>query len=167
MPIAGKKVECCPIGVIRSPHTDPARTPIQPRYARGVEGTVEILPELKDALDDIEGFSHILLLYHFHRAKAHRLKVVPFLDEVERGLFSTRYPARPNPIGLSVVRLLRREGTRLHVSDVDILDGTPLLDIKPHVVRFGVEDSIRSGWQDAIDETTAMERGRRQGAATE
>jgi len=150
-----------PIGVIRSPHTDPAKCPIQPRYARGIEGRIEINPAFEDGLDDLDGFSHIVLLFHFHRAKPHRLKVVPFLDDAPRGVFSTRAPSRPNPIGMSVVRLVRREGCILHITNVDVLDGTPLLDIKPHVERFGVDGPIRSGWQGAVDETEAERRGRR------
>jgi tRNA-Thr(GGU) m(6)t(6)A37 methyltransferase TsaA len=150
-----------PIGVIRSPHTDPAKCPIQPRYARGIEGRIEIDSAFAEGLDDLDGFSHIVLLFHLHRAKPHRLKVVPFLDDVPRGVFSTRAPSRPNPIGMSVVRLLRRDGCVLHIADVDVLDGTPLLDIKPHVERFGVDGSIRSGWQETIDEDDAERRGRR------
>jgi tRNA-Thr(GGU) m(6)t(6)A37 methyltransferase TsaA len=146
---------------VHSPHVDPAKTPIQPRYARGIEGRIEVRSEYAEGLDDLDGFSHIVLLYHCHRAKPLRLKIVPYLDDVERGVFSTRYPSRPNPIGMSVARLLRREGTTLFISDVDLLDGTPLLDIKPHIARFGVEDPIRSGWQDAVDEATAERRGRR------
>jgi tRNA-Thr(GGU) m(6)t(6)A37 methyltransferase TsaA len=137
-----------PIGVIRSPHTDPAKCPIQPRYARGIEGRIEIDPAFEEGLDDLDGFSHIVLLFHLHRANPHRLKVVPFFDDVPRGVFSTRAPSRPNPIGMSVVRLLRRDGCVLHIADVDVLDGTPLLDIKPHVERFGIDGPIRSGWQE-------------------
>jgi len=150
-----------PIGVIRSPHTDPSRTPIQPRYADGFEGRVEIDPAFVEGLDDLDGFSHIVLLFHLHRAKSCRLKVVPFLEDTPRGVFATRAPSRPNPIGLSVVRLLRREGRVLYIGDVDVLDGTPLLDIKPHIPRFGVDGPIRSGWQERIDEAEAERRGRR------
>ena len=150
-----------PIGVIRSPHTDPSRTPIQPHYAGGFEGRVEIDPAFVEGLDDLDGFSHIVLLFHLHRAKACRLKVVPFLEDTPRGVFATRAPARPNPIGLSVVRLLRRAGPVLYIADVDVLDGTPLLDIKPHIARFGVDGPIRSGWQERIDEVEAERRGRR------
>lgn len=150
-----------PIGVIRSPYTDPATCPIQPRYARGIEGRIEIDPAFEEGLDDLDGFSHIVLLFCFHRAKPFRLRVMPFLDDVPRGVFSTRAPSRPNPIGMSVVRLLRRDGCVLHIADVDVLDETPLLDIKPHVERFGVDGPIRSGWQAAVDEDEAERRGRR------
>jgi len=151
-----------PIGVIRSPHTDAAKCPIQPRYARGIEGRIEIDAAFEEGLDDLDGFSHVVLLFHFHRAKPYRLKVVPFLDDAVRGVFSTRAPSRPNPIGMSVVRLLRREGRVLHIADVDVLDGTPLLDIKPHIERFGVEGPVRCGWQEAVDEAVAERRGRRE-----
>jgi tRNA-Thr(GGU) m(6)t(6)A37 methyltransferase TsaA len=147
-----------PIGIVRSPHTDPAKTPIQPRYAQGIEGRVEIDPALEEGLDDLEGFSHIVLLFHLHRAKPFRLKVVPFLDNTPRGVFSTRAPSRPNSIGMSVVRLLRREGRILHIGDVDILDGTPLLDIKPHIERLGIVGPVRCGWQEAIGEDEADRR---------
>ena len=150
-----------PIGVIRTPHTDPAKCPIQPQYARGIEGRIEIDPAFAEGLDDLDGFSHIVLLFHLHRAKPCRLKVVPFLDDVPRGVFSTRAPSRPNSIGMSVVRLLRREGRVLHIVDVDVLDGTPLLDIKPHIERFGIDGPVRSGWQEGIDEAEAERRGRR------
>jgi tRNA-Thr(GGU) m(6)t(6)A37 methyltransferase TsaA len=152
-----------PIGVVRSPHTDPTHCPIQPRYARGIEGRVEIAADMEEGLTDLEGFSHIVLLFHLHRAAPARLSVVPFLDDVPRGIFATRSPRRPNPIGMSVVRLLRREGRILHIADIDVLDGTPVLDIKPHVPRFGVKGEVRSGWQERIDEAEAERRGRRDG----
>jgi len=151
-----------PIGVIRSPHTDPAKCPIQPRYARGIEGRIEIDPAFEEGLDDLDGFSHVVLFFHFHRARPCRLKVVPFLDDTSRGVFATRAPSRPNPIGMSVVRLLRREGRVRYIADVDVLDGTPLLDIKPHIERFGVEGPLRCGWQEAVDEAEAERRGRRE-----
>jgi len=150
-----------PIGVIRSPHVDPAKTPIQPIYAAGIRGTVELDPAYEEGLDDLEGFSHIVLLYHLHRAGPASLRVVPFLDDRERGVFATRAPRRPNPIGMSVVRLVRREGRILHIENIDALDGTPVLDIKPHVARFGVDGTVRCGWQDAVDDHTASQRGRR------
>jgi len=161
MSMVNERITYQAIGVIRSPHTDPTKCPIQPRYATGIEGRIEIDSAFENGLDDLDGFSHIVLLFHFHRAKPFRLKVVPFLDDVQRGVFSTRAPSRPNSIGMSVVRLLRRTGCILHIADVDILDGTPLLDIKPYIERFGVDGPIRSGWQDAVDETEAGRRGRR------
>ena len=151
-----------PIGVIRSPHSKAKATPIQPVYARGVSGRAEILPEYADGLRDLEGFSHIVLIYWFHQAPAPRLIVTPFLEDATHGVFATRAPCRPNPIGFSVVRLVRREANVLHLEDVDILDGTPLLDIKPYVTRFDYREDARCGWHDAVDETTARTRGRRE-----
>jgi len=154
-------IEYHPIGVIRSPHQDPKATPIQPAYAQGIEGRAEVLPEFAEGLRDLEGFSHIHLVYHFHRSAGTRLAVKPFLQDEERGVFATRAPCRPNAIGLSLVRLVRREGTTLYLEDVDILDGTPLLDIKPFVPRFDHREGARCGWQDDVDEPTARRLGRR------
>ena len=131
-------------------------------YARGIRGQVDVLPEYEAGLRDLEGFSHIFLIYAFHQAGAPRLEVVPFLDDEVRGVFATRAPTRPNPLGLSVVRLVSREGAVLYIEDVDILDGTPLLDIKPYVSRFDSREGTRDGWQEQIDEPTARKRGRRE-----
>jgi tRNA-Thr(GGU) m(6)t(6)A37 methyltransferase TsaA len=150
-----------PIGVIRSEHQMAEKTPIQPVYARGCAGRAEILPEYVEGLRDLEGISHLILLYHFHRAGPAQLVVQPFTDDRPRGVFSTRHPRRPNPIGLSVVRLVRIEGGTLHLEDVDILDGTPLLDIKPYIPRFDGVAEPRGGWTETIDEETARRRGRR------
>lgn len=150
-----------PIGVIHSEHQEAAKTPIQPVFARGVPGRVEVNPEFEKGLSDLEGFSHIILLYHFDRAGPLRLMVKPFLDDQERGVFATRAPSRPNPIGLSIVRLVRREGAVLFIEDVDIFDGTPLLDIKPYIPRFDLWDEVRGGWTERVDKETAEERGRR------
>jgi len=135
-----------PIGVIRSPFKDPEGTPIQPAGARGVAGKAEVFPEYVEGLKDIDGFSHIILLYHFHLSKGVSLRVKPFMDNFEHGIFAIRGPTRPNPIGLSVVRLLRVEPGILHVQDVDIVDGTPLLDIKPYVPQFDIVEVERIGW---------------------
>ncbi len=152
-----------PIGVIRTCHTDPGKTPIQPVYAKGCEGRVEVLPEFAAGLRDVEGLSHIYLLYHMNQAEHPRLTVKPFLQDVERGVFATRAPCRPNPIGLSVVRLVRRDGNVLHLDGVDVLDGTPLLDIKPYTPRFDCIQTAQNGWQDEVDEETARRRGSRSG----
>jgi tRNA-Thr(GGU) m(6)t(6)A37 methyltransferase TsaA len=135
-----------PIGTIHSPYTSLAEMPIQPRGALGVVGRVELLPELAEGLRDLAGFSHIYLLYHFHRAPGMRLSVVPFLDTEPRGVFATRAPTRPNPIGLSVVRLREVRGNVLVVENIDVLDGTPLLDIKPYVPAFDHWDVEATGW---------------------
>jgi len=150
-----------PIGVIHSTHIAADKTPIQPVYAKGCKGRAEILPEFAKGLRDLEGFSHIYLIYHFHRTGPAKLKVKPFLQDVERGLFSTRAPCRPNPIGLSVVRLVKIVGTTLYLEDVDILDGTPLLDIKPYTAKFDCIATTCNGWQDAVDDESARQRGKR------
>ena len=143
------KVECSPIGTVHSPFPEPVGVPIQPSRADGAdgaEGTVELLPEYGEGLCDLDGFSHIVLVTWLHRSEGFRLKTVPFLDTEERGLFSTRSPRRPNPIGLSVVRLLSVEGCTLKVADLDLVDGTPVLDIKPYIEEFDVRPDFRSGW---------------------
>jgi tRNA-Thr(GGU) m(6)t(6)A37 methyltransferase TsaA len=124
---------------------------------------VEVFPEFAEGLRDLEGFSHVFLIYHFHRAGAMRLVVKPFLQDVERGVFATRAPCRPNAIGLSLVKLACRDGRELHVEGVDVLDGTPLLDIKPFIARFDRRDLTRDGWQEEVDEKAAEERGKRDG----
>lgn len=151
-----------PIGVIHTGHTVADRVPIQPRYARGCPGRVEVFPEFQGGLADLEGFSHVYLIYHFDRADPARLRVKPLLDDVERGVFATRSPRRPNAIGLSIVSLVRREGGVLHIDGADILDGTPLLDIKPYTARFDCFTHTRNGWQDQVDDETAVRRGRRE-----
>lgn len=135
-----------PIGIIHTPFTKRKGTPIQPRRGRGIKGTIEIFPQYAEGLADLDGFSHIYLIFHLNRSEGFNLRVVPYLDDTERGVFATRAPRRPNAIGLSIVRLDRIEGTTLHIEDIDILDGTPLLDIKPFVHRFDEPDDIRIGW---------------------
>lgn len=134
-----------PIGVIHSPFTDKDQTPIQPSRSRAV-GRVELYPEFSEGLQDIEGFSHLILLYLFHCAAAYTLRVKPFLDDHRRGLFATRYPCRPNPIGLSIVRLLARQDNILEIEGVDVLDGTPLLDLKPYIPEFDTRTNAQTGW---------------------
>ncbi len=150
-----------PIGVIRSPHTAADSTPIQPVFARGVVGRVEVFPEYEEGLADLDGFSHIHLIYVFDRAGPAALRVRPFLDSTLRGVFATRAPRRPNPLGMSLVRLVRRQGAVLEIEDVDVLDGTPLLDIKPYVTRFDVRAEARCGWQDQVDDESAARLGSR------
>jgi tRNA-Thr(GGU) m(6)t(6)A37 methyltransferase TsaA len=132
--------------------------PIQPTGAIGVRGRVEILPEYQAGLKDIEGFSHLILLYRFHRSSGFQLEVVPFLDSQPRGLFATRAPRRPNPIGLSIVRLDAVEDGVLHVQDIDILDGTPLLDIKPYVPVFDRRDGAKAGWIEQRGDAVAAQK---------
>lgn len=154
---------CHPIGIIHSEHHRPEETPIQPEFARDCLGRVEVFPEFAAGLKDIECFSHLILLYAFHRAPDTSLVITPFLDDTPRGIFATRHPARPNHIGLSVVRLVRRKGAVLYIADVDILDATPLIDIKPYVPRFDAPDGARGGWVEAVDPAQARVRGRRGG----
>lgn len=135
-----------PIGTIHSPYTDIAGMPIQPSGARGVRGTIEIRSDLSEGLYDLDGFSHIILLYALHRCTGYSLTVTPFLDPAPHGIFATRSPKRPNAIGLSVVRLMSMDGCVLTIEDVDILDGTPLLDIKPYVPAFDAHPDTRHGW---------------------
>lgn len=135
-----------PIGLIHSPYVSREGMPIQPTGARGVAGTVDLDPALAAGLADLDGFSHLFLIYAFHQSEGYALTVTPFLDTTPRGLFATRAPRRPNPLGLSVVRLDRVEGARLHILDVDVLDGTPLLDIKPYVPEFDAAPEAASGW---------------------
>ncbi len=134
------------IGVIHSPFKTPRGTPIQPGAVQGEPGTIEVFQEYAEGLKDLDGFSHILVIYHFHKVKTSSLSVTPFLDDQKHGVFSTRAPNRPNPIGISVVRLVSRERNTLHVKDLDIVDGTPLLDIKPYVPEFDAVDAEKIGW---------------------
>ena len=134
-----------PIGVIHSPFTDKSKTPIQPSRSTA-KGTIEIFSDFAKGLADVEGFSHIILLYIFHCSSGYELQVKPFLDNQLRGLFATRHPCRPNPIGISIVRLLNCQNNILEIEGVDVLDNTPLLDIKPYVPDFDVKTEVRTGW---------------------
>lgn len=140
------KINFHSIGWITSPFKNPVGMPIQSSSAKGARGKVVLLPEYVDGLKDLDGFSHIILLYHFHKADGHKLTVTPFLDDQPRGVFASRAPQRPNRIGLSVVKLIQVEGAVLSVENIDILDGTPLLDIKPYVPLFDQHDSTSVGW---------------------
>lgn len=135
-----------PIGVIHSSFTEISGMPIQPTYALGIRGTIEIFPEYCEGLTDLNGFSHLILLYHFHQATKVQLLVTPFMDSEPHGIFATRAPNRPNPIGLSIVTLLQIKGNILDIENFDILDGTPLLDIKPYVPEFDNYSQVRVGW---------------------
>jgi tRNA (adenine37-N6)-methyltransferase len=158
-----------PVGVIHSEHVEPRHTPIQPVCSQGSAGVIEIFPEYEEALTDIEGFSHLHLIYWLHRAGEatnavsgeRLLKVVPFLDDVPHGIFATRSPIRPNPIGLSVVRLVERRGRELLVQDLDVLDGTPLFDIKPYVEGFDLRIGTHGGWTDQVSGKEFVRRGER------
>jgi len=150
-----------PIGTIHTAHRDPDRTPIQPVFATGCEGWIDLLPQYAAGLKDLAGFSHVYLIYHFDRSGEAKLLSKPFLDTQLRGVFASRSPHRPNAIGLSIVRLVKITGCRLDIADVDILDNTPLLDIKPFIARFDNRLEVRSGWQDQISDEQAQTIGRR------
>lgn len=134
------------IGVIHSPFTEPVGVPIQPAAGVGVRGSVVVDPDYQAGLQDLGGFSHLILVYHFHRSGEFDLVVKPFLDDQKRGVFATRAPRRPNGIGISVVKLLEIKENTLLIENLDILDGTPLLDIKPYIPDFEGGDKIQIGW---------------------
>lgn len=135
-----------PIGIVHSPYSKPKGTPIQPSGAENITGEIEIFPEYAEGLVDLEGFSHILVISHLHLIQTSPLKVKPFMDDSEHGVFATRSPARPNPIGLSVLKLNKIEGNRLQVENIDIVNGTPVLDIKPYVPQFDAPKVEKIGW---------------------
>lgn len=142
----GQSLEFTPIGIIHSPFKEKTGMPIQGVFSPEAEGRVEVFDEFAEGLADVDGFSDLYLLYAFHRAGEAQLTCVPFLDDERRGVFATRSPRRPNPLGLSIVHLLRREGRVLHVGGIDVLDGTPLLDIKPYVPKFDLRANATEGW---------------------
>jgi len=135
-----------PIGIIHTPHTDVKDMPIQPIAAEGVKGYIELLPEFVAGLKDVEGFSHLTLFYHFHKINGYELVVTPFMDTEKRGIFATKAPKRPNAIGLSTVKLIAVDGNILHIEQVDMLDGTPLIDIKPFYPRYDNRENVEIGW---------------------
>ena len=141
-----KEIIYRPIGIIHTPFQQVEGIPIQPSGALGIKGTVEVFRQYCGGLKDLDGFSHIILIYHFHLSKGYSLEARPFMEEKTRGIFAMRAPARPNPIGISVVRLVGVEGCILHIEDIDIADNTPLLDIKPYVPDFDWREVERIGW---------------------
>ena len=141
-----KKIIYQPIGLVHSPFKEPKGTPIQASGAKGIQGKIEVFQEFTEGLKDLEGFSHIILIYHLHLIKESRLEVKPFLDKNTHGIFATRAPGRPNSIGISVVRLVNIDKNILTVKDFDIIDGTPLLDIKPYISEFDYRHVTKNGW---------------------
>lgn len=135
-----------PIGVVQTPYQDIQNMPIQPKGAAGARGKLVVHPEYMEGLVDLDGFSHIYLIYLFHQVREMQLTVTPFLDKASHGVFATRAPKRPNPIGLSVVRLIKMTDNVLELENVDMLDGTPILDIKPYVPAFDEQEDVRVGW---------------------
>jgi tRNA-Thr(GGU) m(6)t(6)A37 methyltransferase TsaA len=138
-----------PIGTVHTPYQSPDGMPVQASRSDKAPGTVVLDEAYVEGLADLEGFSHVILVCHLHLARPYRLRVTPYLDDVPRGLFATRAPARPNPVGISVVALERIDGPTLYVRGIDLIDGTPLLDIKPWVGEFDEPAQVRFGWLEA------------------
>ncbi len=147
-----------PIGKIRAPFKTIEGMPIQPKGAESVKGVVELLPELKHGLKDLDGFSHIYLIYVFHKATRTELEVIPFMDSVSRGVYATRSPLRPNHIGISIVQVEKVEGNKIYVKGIDVLDDTPLLDIKPYIQNFDEVTQSQSGWMNADQHSVKVKR---------
>ena len=159
----GVEMHLKPIGIIHSPFAESGGTPIQVKFAGDVEGSIEFFEEFVPALKDLDGFERIWLLFWFDRAKEYKPLITPYLETVKRGLFATRAPSRPNPIGVSCVKLLGIKANILKIGGLDILDGTPLLDIKPYAPRFDCFEVSRSGWLDGVGDREARADGRFQG----
>jgi tRNA-Thr(GGU) m(6)t(6)A37 methyltransferase TsaA len=154
-----QKIELKPIGVIHTPFKTREDVPIQSSGGQDVEGILEVYPEYAEGLADLDGFSHALLIYYFHLSEGYKLKVVPFMDTVERGLFSTRAPRRPNALGVSVVKIERIDGGKVHIRGIDMVDGTPLIDIKPCVPHlYPSPDEVRMGWLEGKSERMRRQR---------
>ena len=149
-----------PIGIIHTPFKEQASTPIQGVFAPDSKGEVEIFPQYVDGLKDITGFSHLILIYHFHLAEGYALQTKPFLDNESKGIFAIRHFKRPNYIGLSVVRLYSVRVNILEIGEVDIVDGTPLLDIKPYVPDFDNRDDVKDGWYQQANNKNAYEQNK-------
>ena len=148
-----------PIGVIRSPHKELAKIPIQPVFCKGIEGKLIVNSQYIDGIKELQEFSHIYLFYYFNHSQKTHLQVKPYLSDKKHGIFATRAPHRPNKLGMSLVRLVRIETNIIHIKDIDVLDNTPLLDIKPYIQRFDSRKNAKSGWQDSISDDAADERG--------
>ena len=135
-----------PIGYIYTPFEEISGMPIQPASAKGIKGKIELVPEFINGIQDLDGFSHLILLYHFHLSENFELLVTPFLDTHVHGVFATRAPKRPNSIGLSVVKLTKIEENILYIEDIDVINKTPLIDIKPYIPDFDAPEQIKTGW---------------------
>jgi len=143
-----RKIDIKPIGIIHTPYREPKGMPIQGKFKKGIRGTIRLFPKYWIGLKDIEGFSHLILLYYFDRSKKEELIAKPFLENREHGIFAIRSPHRPNHIGFSIVKLEEVKDNTIIFSEVDILDNTPLLDIKPYVKHFDSRHNVKSGWID-------------------
>jgi len=152
------KIEFQEIGFIHSPHKELTGMPIQPSGAKGIKGLIEIYENFSEGIKDLEGFSHIILLYYFHKSNGFKLTVTPFLDKTPRGLFATRAPKRPNSIGLSIVKLIDIKKNIIHIEDVDILDETPLIDIKPYVPEFDYRSNTTIGWLESYKKNSILKK---------
>jgi len=137
-----------PVGIIRSPYKQPRDIPIQGAFKKDVQAWVELEQEYVAGLKDLDGFSHAIILYHFHKSHGEQIQAQPFLEQDKHGIFAIRSPHRPNHIGLSIVKIERIEGNRLYFTEVDVLDQTPVLDIKPYVSHFDQRDDVKCGWLD-------------------
>ena len=146
--VTPEQIALTPIGVIHTPYTETREMPIQGRFKADVEGWIELEERYVPGLKDLDGFSHLILIYYFHLSDREELQGQPYLEDETHGIFAIRSPHRPNHLGLSVVRLQRIEGNMIYFTEVDMLDGTPLLDIKPYVGHFDGRDGVRSGWLD-------------------
>lgn len=151
-------MDISPVGVIRTPFTSPEGMPVQPCGAIGTEGTIDLLPEYLEGLKDIDGFERLFLIYQFHKCTGSSLTVIPYLDTVSHGIFATRSPKRPNLIGISVVRLKEVRDNKIIVLDIDVLDGTPLLDIKPYVPDFDSYPGSKAGWLEKAQKNAVIKR---------
>lgn len=156
-----KEVIYTPIGYAETPHKHLEQIPIQPVYCQGIEGRIVIDEKFAEGLFDLDGFNYIHLIFHFNQAKPAKLHVKPYLEDRLHGIFATRAPHRPNPIGMSIVKLISIEGNVLNVSNIDLLDGTPILDIKPYITNFDRRDDAICGWQDKVQMQDVADRARR------
>jgi tRNA-Thr(GGU) m(6)t(6)A37 methyltransferase TsaA len=145
------RIQYTPIGIIHSPFLQNGNVPVQPIYSKDTEATIEIYDEYVDGIKDLAGFSQIILLFHLDRISGYKLQTVPHFDNKLRGVFATRSPSRPNPIGLSITRLVKIRGNILHIKGIDALDKTPLLDIKPYIQKLDFRENSANGWLDDIN----------------
>ena len=163
--MTGADVVLQPLGLIHTPHLDPGQTPIQPCFAGDIRGEVWLDPAYGEGLEGLAAFSHVFLIYHLHKAEPGPLRVKPFLVDELKGIFACRYPHRPNRLGMSLVKLLAVEGNRVFFEGADMLDGTPLLDIKPYYPKADCPDAAWGGWTEQLEVDTARRLGSRQGTA--
>jgi tRNA-Thr(GGU) m(6)t(6)A37 methyltransferase TsaA len=143
-----KQIKIKPIGIIHSPYKDVKDVPIQGTFRKDVKGRIKLFRKYRAGLKDIEGFSHLILIYYFHRAREEKLIAKPYLDDETHGIFAIRSPMRPNHIGISIVKLEKVEKNIVVFSEVDVIDKTPLLDIKPYVSYYDTRKNVKNGWID-------------------